>query len=204
MNTYSDVKMEFEKIWGARDKETLQSQKYVNIVQISEMVFEALQPVSDKIFGTNGPIYKSYGTFNLSMHKRLLKGNSIGSLDIGTLKKFESVLLRSFQLGLRMYHLNSTFPTREKIPQIDFESLYGDWSESAMISDRKMQLLDKQTGQTLSNFFKTWYDNEVDAFFMNELGLGVWKRGRAGSWLSNLYFSGMFLGLLADVASKKI
>jgi len=204
MNKYSDVKMEFEKILSIMDKEALQSQKYIDFVPVSEMVFEALQPVSDKIFGTNGPIYNSTGTLTLSMHKRLLKGNSISFLDIDTRQKLEILLQRSFQLGLRMFHFAFTFPTREKIPQIDVESLYSDWMKSAMIADSKMRDLDNLSRQLLSNTFKYWYDNEVDAFFMKELGLGVWKRGRAGSWLSNLYFSGVYLGLLADNAAAKI
>ena len=103
-----------------------------------------------------------------------------------------------------MYHISFKFPTREKIPQIDDEALYADWIKSAMIADSKMRDLDNRSQQGLSNLFKIWYDNEVDAFFMNELGLGAWKKGRAGSWLSNLYFSGVYLGLLADIAAAKI
>ena len=204
MNKYSDVKIESERIWSLGNKETIPSQKYVDNVSVSEMVFKALQPVSDKIFKSDGPIYKSSGSFNLSMHKRLLKGNPLGSLDIETRKKLERVLLNSFQLGLRMYHMNTTFPTREKIPQIDLDPIYKDWTKSAMIADRKMQKLEEMAGQLYSIFFKKWYDNGVEAFFIDELNLGVWKRGRAASWLSNLYFSGMFLGLIADIASKKI
>lgn len=197
MNKYSDVKMEFEKIWSVIGKSTLNTQKYLDTVQVSEVVFEALQSVCDKILGTNGP-------FTLSMNKRLLKGNSIGSLDADTRQRLESLLQSSFQLGLRMYHISFNFPTREKIPQIDVEALYADWIKSAMIADSKMRDLDNRSQQGLSNLFKIWYDNEVDAFFMNELGLGAWKKGRAGSWLSNLYFSGVYLGLLADIAAAKI
>lgn len=104
--------------------------------------------------------------------------------------------------GFGLHYLLTEFPTRNLVGRVDTLHLQEEWIGRAIAADHSLRWYDAEQHGIPSRFVEHLYRTRLERLLRDSLRLGFWKEGQARSYIKNLFWSGVLLGLAADLQTK--
>lgn len=189
--------------------ELFEGPKFEHRKEASRPAFESLAPLGGRFLdvvkgrrqslGSRPPVGRS-----ICFPERFLRTRSVDQLGSPVAEQLSEILDRTFFNGLLFHLFTASFPTRDRIPDLNVSALEDEWSINALVASRVMRDYDKEAGGEPSLVFRSLFNEKIEPYPKNVLRVGIWNRGKARSNLKNLYFAGALLGMIADIATRDL
>jgi len=132
-------------------------------------------------------------------YNRLLKENRIQGLADPTRKKTKRLLRESFYLGVMTHLYVFTFPTRDRIPTLDLESIRAKWELESIAPSHVLGQLDR----LITDIGESHFASSVAPFIKQAFGVGMFAMGKHRAFFRELFHAGILLCMKCDLATKQ-
>ncbi len=105
--------------------------------------------------------------------------------------------------GLFTHCLLFDSPNRMKYSRIDLDALFKEWIAKSLTANSTLNSYDKDNEGYPSAIFDAFYKNRFEPM-QRELKIGWWKRLKNKNRFKNFFASGVLLGMLYDMETKKV
>ena len=109
-----------------------------------------------------------------------------------------------FVAGMFSHHILTTFPTRQHYRRASTLEIQKAWLTDLIAADFVLRTYNKEGDELPSAIANALYETEVNLMLRDMFHVGWWKRGRAKSYVCNLFWAGVLLALINDTRSKEL
>ena len=204
--SFSDYTTMWRKMLG--DLEFWQSPDYEQRLPLGELVFplirDSAQPFLEVVKGNrdritaNDPPMKTMNFAN-----RAFKRASTSALPADKQLPVERRLEDTFFLGVTFHLLFCSFPTRDRIPELDLATVLNDSPHENLVADRLMSRYNQDMDDLPEDCFRLYVGKIVEPE-LRDWGVGVFRRGKAESHLRNLFYAGARYAMKCDTSTVSL
>jgi len=191
------------------DPNYLSSAEYQDAIGLAKSVYERVEPLCEAFLnvvkglddGSTLSIVDYYKVMNFP--RRFLKLPSITSLPQSQRVMLEPTLEEAFLLGFLFHFTTYKFPSRNQLDRVNTDKLLQSWALETLVADNKMKQYNKELSKIPEACFESFYETQIQPKLKEVLKLGFWTRSKCYSFLHNLFFAGVLLGMRWDLCTKE-
>ena len=174
----------------------------------SEAFFEAITPVIEtclKLFVGEAPDLPAAPQASvLFFLSRFLKIRTLNDLAPDDRESIRSLLRDNFLLGLACHLILWASDTRSRVGEISHDRLFRTWTERAGMADMDLRDYNKHQQGVPRAILDAHFWRELQPSLKRTFRVGTWRMGKAQNRLRNQFYSGILLGMVADLEADKV
>lgn len=133
---------------------------------------------------------------------RFLGVESIDDLDSPAAERTDEILRLALHLGLAYHFSLHNCPARDNHERVDMDLLARWFYPESLVAAARLKEYDTSTGGLPTRVFGWFHRTSAASVLRDVLKLGLWKRAKSKSYLRNLMFSGILMGMGFDMAAQ--
>lgn len=183
------------------------SEVFIRNYDLANKIYLYLEPLIESFLqAVGGPSPLQAAGINREMINfphRLLKKPSLKSLNQTQQEQTTFIISSCFSLGL-LYHLfYFNYNSQRQVYQVKLDLLADEWLPKTTAASAILHNYYKKENQRSARLLFEHYFNHSVTATLKLLGVAFWRRGKAHSFLLNLYLAGALLGMEFDLQIEK-